>query len=158
MNYFVCILIGIVVLLGVDRVYHRVNLSPGLKQEQVNKAQVLKTFAWFNQHTTPDSQLVLSKDMVAEYFTKDAKMITNGQLVCSGIDEHLIHFREFQEKLYSMQIGEFIHVAAKEDKVYLRYTINIEKAKNQKDTVHVAGYMTLQNGKISEFNEVIHHS
>jgi len=157
MKYLAYITAAIFILIAVDSVYHRINTSTASKQEQANTAQVLKTFAWFNQHSTPRSKLVLSKKMIAEYFNEDAVMVTNGKVACKGIEEHFTHFVEFQDKLKSMKTGEFFNVSAKGDKVYLHYTLHVEKLTGDKDLVHVAGYMTLKNNKISAFNEVIHH-
>ncbi len=157
MKYLVYIALAVFILVGADSVYHRVNVSSFSKQEQLNKAQVLKTFAWFNQHSTSGSKLVLSKKMIADYFNDDAVMVTNGKLACKGIDEHFTHFVEFQDKLKSMKTGEFFNVSAKGDNVYLHYTLNVEKLNGDKDLIHVAGYMTLKNDKISAFHEVIHH-
>lgn len=99
----------------------------------------------------------VSKAEVSQYFSKNARMVTNGKLVCNGIDEHVQHFIEFQEKFLSMRAMPFKEIEAKNDKVWLQYSINIEHLDGHVENIQVMGYMRLKKGKIMHFEELIVH-
>lgn len=125
-----------------------------------NIEHVKQAYQWFATHSpkAPHEKTKFTKEDVAKYFTEDAKMVTNGKLVCEGIEEHFDHFIELQDHVISMQPSEFNSIEANGDKVWLHYTIDVEKRDHSKETILVMGYMTLKDGKISHFEEVIFHA
>lgn len=128
-------------------------------QEAQNVAHVERTFEWFNQQVRNETNVKkVLKAEVAEYFAEDARMVTNGKLICDGIDEHTEHFVEFQEKFASMYAMPFKQIEAKDDKVWLHYSINIEHRDSRVEAIQIMGYMQLKEGKIAHFEELVVHA
>lgn len=128
-------------------------------QEAQNVAHVERAFQWFNQQMQKEGKLKrVSTAEVAQYFAEDARMVTNGKLICAGVDEHTAHFVEFQEKFASMHSRPFKQIEAKDDKVWLQYSINIEHRDGHVEDVQIMGYMQLKEGKISHFEELVVHA
>lgn len=128
-------------------------------QEAQNVAHVERTFQWFNQQIQKEGKVKkVSNAEVAQYFAEDARMVTNGKLICAGVDEHTTHFVEFQEKFASMHSTPFKQIEAKGDKVWLQYSINIEHRDGRVEDVQIMGYMQLKEGKIAHFEELVVHA
>lgn len=153
-----CIYPFCVLLLFVMGMSHAKDNNMSLEESQ-NVSQVQKTFAWFNQQIQKEVKVKkVSKAEVSQYFAEDARMVTNGKLVCKGIDEHTEHFVEFQEKFASMRSTPFKQIEAKGDKVWLQYSINIEHRDGRVEDIQIMGYMRLKEGKITHFEELVVHA
>lgn len=121
---------------------------------------VINTFQWFNQQVTEnrDARIKLTLEDVGRYFSENAVMITNGKIVCQGLEEHYQHFVEFQQKFKSMQTAmPFKVIESNNNKVWLHYTIDTVDNTGKKDAILVMGYMQLAQGKIDRFEELIVH-
>ena len=120
---------------------------------------VQATYDWFNQILAEDKtkRLPITKEAIKQYFSDDAKMITNGKLSCEGIEEHYLHFFEFLKKFKSMRVNPLKSIEATQDKIWLHYTLDLESVDSKKETILVMGYMEFKDNKIALFDEVIAH-
>lgn len=117
---------------------------------------IMDTYKWFNQ-ISGDNKIPISAKEDAEHFSGDAKMITNGKLVCEGIAAHLAHFHELNTHFSSMQINlDELDWRQADDRIYLTYTIAAKNHQQQPIKIYVMGYMTIKNQRITLFNEIVH--
>lgn len=93
---------------------------------------------------------VITREEVETRFCADARMITNGQVKCAGIDAHLQHFRELQRKLKSLRIRfplEESITSATECAAY--YKIDYVTADGSSGVVHDSALWKVRDGKIA---------
>lgn len=119
--------------------------------------QIIKdTFNWFNQISGENGK-PFNEKAVADHFSSDAKMFTNGKLVCQGIAEHYQHFLDLNAHFRYMHV-DFDNMDWRQigNRVYLHYVIEAEDLHQKALKIHVMGYMVIKNNKINLFNEIIH--
>lgn len=118
--------------------------------------QVVKdTFIWFNQISS-EARVPFNQEDVSKHFTTDAKMITNNKLACEGIAGHFDHFLELNQHYKTMKVDiNRIDMRQAGDRVYLDYAINGVNDKQQHTTIHVMGYMEVENNRIKLFKEIV---
>jgi hypothetical protein len=93
---------------------------------------------------------VIARDEVARRFTDDARMIANGQLKCAGIEAHLEHFREIQQKLKSFRIRlppEHSITNANECAAY--YKIDCVMTDGSRGIIHDSALWRVKDGKLA---------
>lgn len=92
---------------------------------------------------------VITRDEVECYFCADAKMITNGQLKCDGIEGHLQHFRELQKKLRSLRIRFPLEESiTNSNECAAYYKIDYVMADGTSGVVHDSALWKIRDGKI----------
>jgi ketosteroid isomerase-like protein len=96
------------------------------------------------------SDYVISKEDVAARFTTDAEMITNGQVKCTGIDAHVRHFKELQDKTKVLRIRFPLEVTVTSDtECAAYYKIDYVRADGSAGVVHDSALWKTRDGKIS---------
>jgi hypothetical protein len=110
---------------------------------------VTSCLRWFNE-VMANPNHVIARDEVARRFTDDARMIANGQLKCAGIEAHLEHFREIQQKLKSFRIRlppEHSITNANECAAY--YKIDYVMTDGSRGIIHDSALWRVKDGKLA---------
>lgn len=125
--------------------------------KDANTQAVYQTYEWFN-NISKAPKTYLTRENVAKHFTKDAQMITNNKVICTGVDEHYDHFVELMEHFDEIYVPiDEIMAISHGDMVFLDYALHGKQKDGSNEIIHVMGYMVVKDGKIALFKEVIHH-
>jgi hypothetical protein len=122
-----------------------------------NVALMRRIFAWFNSLSSPDTPLQRSD--VELFFTADARMITNGQLKCTGTEAFLQHFVEIRAKLLEFQVQPLQHSVADDSQVAAVYDIHYRLAPPDLKTgrIHACVLWSIEQGRVAKLNEWVYY-
>lgn len=110
---------------------------------------VTRMLSWFPE-VMKQPGYSITREEVESRFCADARMITNGQIKCDGIEAHLQHFRELQRKLKSLRIRfplEESISGASECAAY--YKIDYVMADGSAGVVHDSALWKVRDGKVA---------
>ena len=110
---------------------------------------VLRNFEWFNQvMATPGH--VITREEVERGFAPDARMVANGQLKCAGIEAHLQHFRELQNKLKILKVRMPLEESiTNEHECAAYYKIDYVMRDGTAGIVHDSALWRVRDGKVA---------
>jgi hypothetical protein len=124
--------------------------------EQQNIDALKRMYQWANRILSGSERPKVLRSDVERYFAADAAMVTNDQVKCKGIDAHLRHFEELQEKTRSVVFHPFEIITAQGDRVGVYFKIDARFADERNAKILISGFFLFRDLKVVNFTEVAH--
>lgn len=112
--------------------------------------RLLKDYAE-NRASVPNSS------QLEHYLSNKIRLISNERAVCRNIGDFLLRIREVQKHFEEIQFSDFLEEPLVADqKIVLRFHIDGIRSTGQKSQFQVFAILTVNQGKISEWIEILH--
>lgn len=121
-------------------------MDAGTRRQAVQT--VYNLFDWLNGYSGKDAEMTLA-DM-QRLFTPDAVMTLNGRAICQGLEGHLMHSRDLQNKMKSWRFNTpFEKVVVEGDTVVGYYTVDFVAKDGTRARAYDMCFWTVKDGKIA---------
>ncbi|HSX25755.1 MAG TPA: nuclear transport factor 2 family protein [Chlamydiales bacterium] len=119
---------------------------------------VYRLFEWYRNYSEKAEAVPTIAELEC-FFTPDFHVISNGIEVCTSCRDYLPHFSTLKNNCRSARTSPFLEEPIiSDDKVVIRYNADVEEISGRKVQLQVIAILTLEQGKISKWVEVLHET